>query len=183
LIETLEIVKQNNDSIIKEFKLVSLPKKLVDLINVKYKNIGKKFPIKKLKDINGNVITFEDLQARPTLIHFWYTSCRPCIKEMPDLNKILTKYAGKINFIAITFDTRNTIKEFLEINDFSFIQIADKRNLIDKLDVKSYPLNMFLNKEGIIDSVYNPFLKILKYDKPSELNLTIEFSEILDKLL
>lgn len=36
-----------------------------------------------------------------SVINYWYTSCTPCIEELPDFNKIYNKYSDEITVIAI----------------------------------------------------------------------------------
>jgi thiol-disulfide isomerase/thioredoxin len=33
--------------------------------------------------LNGKKISFTELNGKPTLINFWFTTCAPCIDEMP----------------------------------------------------------------------------------------------------
>lgn len=56
-------------------------------------------------DLDGNEITQEVFsQADITMINFWGTFCPPCIKEMPDIQKISEDYAGKAQVIGVPLD-------------------------------------------------------------------------------
>lgn len=56
-------------------------------------------------DLDGNAVS-QDIfsQADVTMINFWGTYCPPCIKEMPDIQKISEDYAGKAQVIGIPID-------------------------------------------------------------------------------
>ena len=50
--------------------------------------IDKVFPVSSLVKLDNKPITINDLKGKPTLINFWFANCKPCIEEMPVLNKI-----------------------------------------------------------------------------------------------
>ena len=49
--------------------------------------VGKPFPDFKVKDTTGRVWTKADIIGKPFALNYWHTGCRPCIKEMPELNE------------------------------------------------------------------------------------------------
>lgn len=112
--------------------------------------IGKKLPEMILTDINGKKISINKLNGKPTLINFWFTACAPCIDEMPILNKIHYEYKEKYNFIAVTFESQKQVDKFLKKHLYKFLHIVDAREFTDKLQLKSYPVNLFLDKNGIV---------------------------------
>lgn len=112
--------------------------------------IGKKLPEMILTDINGKKISINKLNGKPTLINFWFTACAPCIDEMPILNKIYDEYKEKYNFIAVTFESQKQVDTFLKKHLYKFLHIVDAREFTDKLQLKSYPVNLFLDKNGIV---------------------------------
>lgn len=60
-----------------------------------------------------------------TVINFWATWCKPCIKEMPDLNYIKNQFEGKpIHFLSFSID-RDSVKlvNFLNTRSFDFKEI------------------------------------------------------------
>jgi thiol-disulfide isomerase/thioredoxin len=48
--------------------------------------------------------------AKPLLVNFWATWCDPCREEFPELVKINTDYADKIDFIVVSLDDLAEIK-------------------------------------------------------------------------
>jgi len=114
------------------------------------KFIGKKLPFNSVTTINDELLNIKSFDGKPTLINFWFTSCIPCIKEMPELNKIKKDYGDTVNFIAITFETKEKVAKFLKRKDFDFTQIVNAKNEIDKIENEAYPMNMVLDKDGII---------------------------------
>ncbi len=57
-----------------------------------------------ITDVNGKLISSQDYKNYLILI-FWASWCRPCIKEMPVINKIKADYSDqKLDFIFVTSD-------------------------------------------------------------------------------
>lgn len=108
--------------------------------------VGKEFPSFKFKDINGKEISLESLRGKPTLINFWFTKCKPCIDEMPHLNKLKKKYKNSINFISMTYENKAEVNSFLSKEQFHFKHIVNVKDFIDELEIESFPLNVFLDE-------------------------------------
>ncbi|MGB3607339.1 MAG: TlpA disulfide reductase family protein [Psychroserpens sp.] len=155
--KTIVSTIEKGDSIIKTIEMKVIPLGAVDKDFNPYENaekfIGKKLPFNSITTINDELLNIRSLNGKPTLINFWFTNCIPCIKEMPELNKIKEDYGDTVNFIAITFETKEKVTEFLKKKDFNFIQIVNSKKEIDKIENEAYPMNMFLDKDGIIKFV------------------------------
>lgn len=108
-----------------------------------------------LVTLGGETITRDDLKGKPTLINFWFTSCPPCIDEMPVLNQIQEAYQEDFNFVAITFQSKKSVKKFLKKHPFHFKHVLDAQVLIDQLKIESYPKNIILDENGVVKYVKN----------------------------
>src|ERR1035437_9701919 len=58
-----------------------------------------------IKTIDGKTIAASDLRGKVVLLNFWATWCPPCRAEIPDLIRLQTKYAGKLQIIGLSDDT------------------------------------------------------------------------------
>jgi len=149
---TVQSTSKKSDSII---KLVSFnystnkPEKLFVKAPF-YDRIGKVFLDFELQTLDGGTQSMASLKGKPTLINFWFTRCAPCIDEMPVLNKLEMQYGEDFNFIAITYEKKAVVDAFLEKHDFNFMHVIDAKDFIDQLGVQSYPMNLFLDKKGIL---------------------------------
>ena len=104
------------------------------------------FPLFEMTLLNGKALTTSDLRGKKTLINLWFTSCQPCLDEIPFLNEIRTELnSQEFNFIAITYQDSTEISEFLKSNDFNFTHIVNSRNIIDSLGVRFYPKTIILD--------------------------------------
>ena len=112
--------------------------------------INKGFPEFNLKTWSGEDFHSEQLIGKPTLINFWFTSCAPCIDEIPVLNPIAEKYRNDFNFISITFEDEQDVGKFLKKHPYHFKHLVDTEKFIRSVGIKSYPMNVFLDRKGIL---------------------------------
>ena len=145
---------EKGDSIVKSFRITVMPLDSKGKSFNPYENaekfIGKKLPFNSVTKINGESLNIKSLKGKPTLINFWFTTCKPCIKEIDDLNRIKKDYGDTVNFLAITFESTEKVREFLKKKNFDFTQIVNAKREIDKIENDAYPMSMFLDKNGII---------------------------------
>lgn len=101
--------------------------------------------------LDNSPIQLARLRGKVIVLNFWSITCGPCIKEMPELNKLVRKYQGKdVEFIAISYDTKDQLKEFFKTHQFTYKQIADAQNIVDLYKATAYPMNLILDKNGKI---------------------------------
>ena len=152
IIEDLNELYSRNDSIVYSYKwnFTDNPKKTIEEINKKKELIGKVYPIENEITLDGKEISLNNLKGKPTLINLWFTSCAPCIEEMPVLNELKKKFSGKFNFLSITMDSESKVKKFLETHLFDFEHIVNSKKLTTNLGFNGYPINLILDKNGVI---------------------------------
>ncbi len=130
-------------SSIKEFQ-ASLQKNTDQLINRKITDLN-------IQDINENNFKSENLIDKITVFNFWFTSCAPCITEIPDLNKLKEKYINApVQFLAITFDDAEKVLPFLEKHPFNYTIFTNQKALVNQLEIRSFPTTFITDKSGII---------------------------------
>ncbi|MBS1545279.1 MAG: TlpA family protein disulfide reductase [Bacteroidetes bacterium] len=147
------------------------------------KYLNKEFPLSGLRTLDNQKIGIGNLKGKPTLINFWFTACKPCIEEMPVLNELKSRFLDSVNFIAITYDPRGKVIKFLEKHRFDFTHIADARSFTDKLGMRAYPVNMFLDKDGIVRNVEIGMRYPLDENKQPVAHTAKAFQGILTRLL
>jgi len=110
------------------------------------------FPPFNLKSISGNSLTEKNLIGKVTVINFWFTGCQPCIREMPELNKLTDKFES-VNFLAFTFNEMSAVKNFLAKHNFDYTQLPNAQELIKTLEINTYPTHIILDKNGVIKEI------------------------------
>ena len=113
---------------------------------------GKPLPDFVFKDILGNTYTPEDIKGKVVVINLWFTSCAPCIEEMPELNKLVKEYENNdaVLFLALALDEKGPrLNTFLETHVFNYnIVPVTQDYIIKKLQTNSFPTHMVLDKNS-----------------------------------
>jgi len=101
--------------------------------------------------MNGNTIKLSEQKGKVVVINFWFTKCAPCVNEMPELNKLAEDFKDKdVLFLAITFNKKDIIKQFLDETAFNYTIAPNANDVITMYGVQSYPTSIVINKEGEI---------------------------------
>jgi len=53
---------------------------------------------------DGKTLKFSDLQGRIVLINYWAEWCKPCRKEIPELNALQQQYGDQVQVLGVNFD-------------------------------------------------------------------------------
>lgn len=146
----------------------------------KYNRLLKtKFPIDQtLVSIDGTTTTLKTYRGKPVLINFWFTACPPCVEEIPALNSLKETFEGQVQFLAITFNSGDKVRSFLNKRAFNFDQYVNAQKLLDSFGIDTYPLSFFIDKEGIIQYIEGP-IPVNERDE----SMVESFDEIIKKLL
>ena len=117
-----------------------------DHLNIK---VGDVFPEFKVMDDKGNEWSLKDFAGKKVVINFWYTGCKPCRKEMPELGGWVSKHPDVL-FVAITYESAEAIEKIVAESGFHFHQLVDADDLVETIGVGSYPLTLVLDESSRI---------------------------------
>lgn len=152
LYENLETSEENNNTIKYKFKWEYLNEEMLAEKLIEEKLIGKTLEFESLNFLNPKEKNNLD-KKKPTFVNFWFTSCPPCIEELPALNELKEKYKDKINFVSITFDTKEKVEKFLIKYNFDFTHIVGEKEFTKSLGFVGYPKTFLLDKNKVIKSI------------------------------
>lgn len=113
--------------------------------------IGKQLPENVYNDINGNRIKVDG--SIPTIIIFWTSSCKPCVRELVALNIISREYDG-FRFLALTDETKERVLKFLdrtkiELDNISIIPNY-KGEYSNVIQIQTNPSGVLIDKNRTI---------------------------------
>lgn len=104
-----------------------------------------------LTDLKGKNWSLAALKGKTVVLNFWFTTCAPCIEEMPKLNMVKNKYAGQdVVFLALCRDDSPAIKSFLKNHTFEYALFPKTQNVGKEYHVANYPTSMVIDQKGII---------------------------------
>ena len=101
-----------------------------------------------LKDLDGNVISLAEMKGKNIFINLWSTTCKPCLKEMPSIEraKAELEQEGYV-FIAVSDEEVDRIQRFMGRFDYTF-QLASYEIGNAALGVYALPASYILNDQG-----------------------------------
>lgn len=103
-----------------------------------------------IETITGNKFMLSELEGKIIVINYWFIGCAPCLKEIPELNKLVEEYADKgVIFLAISrMDTKEQIEKFIQKKQFYYDIMADSKVLTEKYFVPLFPTNIIIDRTG-----------------------------------
>ena len=142
------------DDLIEENKLMrSGGRGAVVMKRVQDKWLDKPLPKEQFDMINGSTKSFSDFEGSMLVINFWYINCGPCIAEMPYLNKLVEKYKDdNIKFLALSFDSKEDIKQFISEVDFKYEQGKIERAFSYEFTPVA-PGHFIIDESGIVKDI------------------------------
>jgi thiol-disulfide isomerase/thioredoxin len=123
-----------------------------------------KAPDLSMTTLSGRPLKLHDLtrQNRVVVLNFWATWCRPCVEEMPDMEKVHVAYRDKgVSFVGIAAqDTTWKVREFLGQHPVTYdIAVDDQNEIADAFGgVKSLPTTLFLDSENNIVKYHKGYI-------------------------
>jgi len=113
-------------------------------------------PLFEVTSLKGKTFKLEELKGKYVVLNFWFIHCAPCIKEIPQLNKLVTAY-GKRNFVflAFTLDNKYELEGFLKRKPFTYNIIPKGLPVILKyhdpaVPGVSFPTHVIIDPKGEI---------------------------------
>jgi thiol-disulfide isomerase/thioredoxin len=123
-------------------------------------NNGKKFLFVEMQDIASGADVTIIPTGRPMVVNFWFSTCSPCIRELPALSEAAAKYGDKVQFIGVNpNDSRDVAQAFLKNLDIKFASYIDDGDQLSAVEVATFPTTFFLNAEGVIVKMQSGELK------------------------
>ena len=139
------------DKLYKLFKSVDKNKSFNEYWLESINNYCQKFPDLAVKFTNDIVVKTTDLKGKWTYIDIWGTWCSPCVRELPELEKLYSeniKYNNtQLNIYTYSYNSQQ-LSIFMTKNKYSFpvAEINDK--VISALNISSYPTKILITPQG-----------------------------------
>ncbi|MCY3871946.1 MAG: TlpA disulfide reductase family protein [Gemmatimonadetes bacterium] len=104
-----------------------------------------------VETLDGEQLQLEELIGKIVVINVWFTTCPPCIEEIPHLNQLVEKYRHDSSFVflAVAKNSKEELATFLKNRSFNYIQALSNSDF-DTLLGGSYPRNIIVDKGGVV---------------------------------
>ena len=110
--------------------------------------VGFELPHVAITRLDSSTIDLMALRGKPVVINWWQTFCGPCIREIPELNELVEKYAGHdVEFLAIADNEMAELTPFLQKHPFSY-DIALAGDEAVRIFGQAYPRHVIIDRAG-----------------------------------
>ncbi|NTS40363.1 TlpA family protein disulfide reductase [Flavisolibacter sp. BT320] len=170
-----KIKEQNNTPVYQLYKLQRPDKDI--RANIKqlaatemehHKMEGSELPDYAFTDINGRKYNKANTKGNVLLLKCWFINCVACVKEFPELNKLVDHYRDKkdLLFVSLAMDTKEKLVSFLKKKPFSYAVVPEAEGYMSgKLNVSAYPTHILVDRAGKIVKVTNTVEDIIPFVK------------------
>ncbi len=144
-LKEIVINKMSSNSIVQSHEFASTPE-LVERTPPRFEGY----------DMNNNFISLDNYKDKVIVIKFWFAACPPCIKEIPQLNKVFRQYEHNpdVVFLAPSLDDVGTIQASNTRNPFLYNIMPRSKDFAHSYNVLGYPTHVVINKKGTVEAVF-----------------------------
>ncbi len=103
--------------------------------------------------LEGGKLDLADLRGRVVVVNFWATWCEPCREEMPSLERLRGKLAGKpFEVVAVNYgESREKVAQFLDREFVSLPVLLDTQKDAARIwNVQGFPMTFVVDARGRI---------------------------------
>jgi peroxiredoxin len=112
---------------------------------------GQDAPDFALPDRTGRAWSLKSLRGRPVLLNFWFTTCPPCIEEMPGLEHLRRRLGDSATILAVSVDEEGwpAIEKFFGAAGTGLSVLLDQKKDVSKLyGVDKFPETFLIDPAG-----------------------------------
>ena len=158
---------------------ISLPLNILNAqTSTTFPQIGSKSPTFFLRDINGEDFFLSDYVGEPRnqdtkqsrkkviILSFFATWCKPCIKELPELQSISGNYSNDtlLTLLIDVNEKRDEVNKFLESLDIHLLVVLDRYGKISQgYNIISLPTLLIIDNGGIIRFISKQFKGVKEF--------------------
>jgi peroxiredoxin len=115
-----------------------------------------------LRDAEGNVRRLADYRGQVVWLNFWATWCRPCKRELPDIQQLADEFADD-GLVVLTVNYQQSPKralDFWEERDLDLPILLDRTGEVYRqYRLRGLPDSFFIDRGGVLRGLQIGFLK------------------------
>ncbi len=106
-----------------------------------------------LPDLDGKSVKLDDLRGKVVVLNLWATWCPPCVEEMPTLDGLAKKMAGRdLVVLAVAEDDDSSrVGPWIRERGFTLPVLLDGRGVVGSyFGITGYPETFIIDRQGKI---------------------------------
>lgn len=113
---------------------------------------GELLPAAIVLDGDDNEISTQSFLGQPLVINFWFSTCIPCERELPDFAEVHDEVGDEVRFIGInTVDSVPVMERFAAERGVEYELYLDFfAELVQGAGVAAFPHTLFVTSDGVI---------------------------------
>ena len=114
--------------------------------------VGRKLEFREVVDVASGASMTIRPTGTPMVVNFWFSTCEPCKREMPELSAAAEKFDGKVQFVGINpNDSRESAQAFMDRYGVKFSVFLDNEgDMVTAVGLATFPATYFLDGDGNI---------------------------------
>lgn len=120
--------------------------------------VGDRVPDVRLELLDGSTTSLAALRDdRPAVVNFWSSTCAPCLKEMPDLERVSAEQAAKVAVVGVDVtDTEAAGREMVTKTGVTYPNARDPQaEIFATFGGTALPRTVLVDAKGRIVAVHN----------------------------
>ena len=127
----------------------------------------------KLTNLNDQPIDLSQYQGKTLFINFWATWCKPCLLEMPSIQKAQGILKDQnIVFLFASDESPEQIENFKAAHDYMFNYVRVEN--MEELNITGLPTTFIFNPEGKL--AYSE-IGYQQWDDPNNISMILKIAE------
>jgi peroxiredoxin len=116
--------------------------------------VGKRVPDFSLKTSTNEQVTSRSLEGQIVVLNFWSTTCRSCVSELAEFQKVAESSEATVIGIALDEEGWKVVKPFLGRHRLTFRVALGDETLFQRFDGSSIPYTLVLDRSQRVVKVY-----------------------------
>ena len=119
-------------------------------------SIGDQAPDFTLVDLNGEEHRLSDYKGQGVFLNFWGTWCKPCVKEMPAMDRQYEIYKEQgVQILAVNIAQSDfEVERFASQYGLDFPIVIDKtKSVLEAYNIDPLPSTLLINPDGKIEQI------------------------------
>lgn len=106
-----------------------------------------------LTSLQGEPVSIDKYKGKVVVLNVWATWCKPCIEEMPSMDRLQQLYPDKIAVVTVSDEEADKLQKFRSRQPYSFTYLKANSPLAEQ-QLTVYPTTYILNPNGDIKEIY-----------------------------